>query len=311
MSDSELELRLYPAKRPGGVGTAKVPPCWAYIHAELRKKNTTKALLWKEYKAANGDRGYEYSAFSLGYRDWSRKLNLSMRQQHILGERCFVDFAGQAMPLINPITGEITWAQICSLNSPDVTVSRPKTFGSCGNFMSSIKTSQNSNRWLEKSVGPKIWSLWRAARMTWSANSICGPRLVSAGPKLFFSTKWVKRATKNTCSIRAALTRPPLRHFKPKPPWPSKILRIHFNHVFGHRFITRIQVSGEVHACVVKSRSDLSECSPDGFWVRRVRQLEKKARRGANDSSTSSFTRLESSAGLKINFQFACARFSL
>lgn len=112
MTDSELERRLYPAKFPGGIATAKVIPCWAYVHAELRKKNTTKALLWEEYKTANGDQAYEYSAFCLGYRDWSRKLNLSMRQHHIFGERCFVDFAGQAMPIINSSTGEITWAQI-------------------------------------------------------------------------------------------------------------------------------------------------------------------------------------------------------
>ena len=39
-------------------------------------------------------------------------LKRSMRQIHIGGEKLFVDYAGQTVPLTDAVTGEITKAQI-------------------------------------------------------------------------------------------------------------------------------------------------------------------------------------------------------
>jgi len=111
ISDVALEEKLYPSKRLGAV-TSKVLPDWKFIHAERKKKNVTLALLWEEYKVPHGEKGYEYSAFCEGYRTWRGSLNLSMRQVHVYGEKCFVDFAGQTVQIVNQHTGEITEAQV-------------------------------------------------------------------------------------------------------------------------------------------------------------------------------------------------------
>jgi len=112
LSDTLLEQKLYASKRLG-VATQKVVPDWQLIHSELARPDVTRALLWTEYKAKNGERGFEYSRFCEGYAQWSSKLNLSMRQVHILGEKCYVDFAGKTVPIVDERTGEVLFeAQI-------------------------------------------------------------------------------------------------------------------------------------------------------------------------------------------------------
>jgi len=77
----------------------------------MRKKHVTLALLWKEYRVGNPD-GYEYSWFCSAYADWLGRRGLVMRQEHKLGEKCFVDYAGDTVPIIDPETGEVREAQI-------------------------------------------------------------------------------------------------------------------------------------------------------------------------------------------------------
>ena len=86
-------------------------PNWAYIHEELKKKSVTLQLLWQEYKAVYPD-GYESSQFSEHYRRWKKKLNVSLRQTYRVGEKMFVDYAGQTMPIHDKVTGKIREAQI-------------------------------------------------------------------------------------------------------------------------------------------------------------------------------------------------------
>jgi len=86
-------------------------PDWSQIHAELRRKGVTLRLLWIEYREAHPD-GYEYSQFCALYRQWAKRLNPSMRISHKAGEKLFVDYAGQTVPVTDPHTGEIRQAQI-------------------------------------------------------------------------------------------------------------------------------------------------------------------------------------------------------
>lgn len=68
-------------------------------------------LLWQEHKSGNPD-GFNYSWFCKQYRVWSGKLDAVMRQEHLAGEKCFVDYAGHAIPVTDRHTGEIRLAQI-------------------------------------------------------------------------------------------------------------------------------------------------------------------------------------------------------
>lgn len=93
----------------GSVVKDKREPDWASLHLELKKKHVTKQLLWEEYKSAQAD-GYQYSAFCRHYTTWASKLQLSMRQEHRVGEKLFIDFSGDGVDVIDPKTGEVTEA---------------------------------------------------------------------------------------------------------------------------------------------------------------------------------------------------------
>jgi transposase len=87
------------------------PPDWPHVHRELRRKGVTLFLLWQEYKAATPE-GVQYSQFCAAYRQWAGRLDLVMRQSHRAGETLCVDYAGQTIPVVNPLTGEVHAAAI-------------------------------------------------------------------------------------------------------------------------------------------------------------------------------------------------------
>ncbi len=110
MDDVTLEKLLC----PGGSGAkqeGRPVPDWSYVHSELKRRGVTLSLLWQEYKEANPD-GYQYSWFCREYGRWLSKADVVMRQSHRGGEKLFVDYAGQTVPVIDGNTGEVREAQI-------------------------------------------------------------------------------------------------------------------------------------------------------------------------------------------------------
>lgn len=110
MDDNALYALLKSEKRLKA-GELRPMPDWAYVHEELKKKHVTLQLLWEEYKAIHPN-GYQHSQFSEHYYRWKKKLNISMRQTYKVGEKIFVDYAGQTVPVYDRVTGEIRQAQI-------------------------------------------------------------------------------------------------------------------------------------------------------------------------------------------------------
>ena len=110
LTDQQLYHQLFPPIIPVSATGRTVPDC-ASLHTELKRKGVTLMLLWEEYLAEH-PQGYRYSHFCELYRQWARKLKLSMRQIHKAGEKLFVDYAGHTLPIINAHTGEISEAQI-------------------------------------------------------------------------------------------------------------------------------------------------------------------------------------------------------
>lgn len=113
VSDTQLQNLLFrDTETPRDTVTpARPEPDWQEIHAELRKKGVTLALLWQEYKLTN-PKGYQYSWFCENYTRWHGKTDWVMRQHHLAGEKLFVDFSGTTLPITDRHTGEITQAQI-------------------------------------------------------------------------------------------------------------------------------------------------------------------------------------------------------
>jgi transposase len=109
MGDAELQALLFRAPIPR-VSQQQLPN-FAAIHQELKRPGVTLTLLWEEY-ARDNPAAYKYTSFCVKYRTWAKTLKRSMRQVHVAGEKLFVDYAGQTVPIIDAASGEISQAQI-------------------------------------------------------------------------------------------------------------------------------------------------------------------------------------------------------
>jgi transposase len=112
MSETELERKLFPADSGAAKPGSKALPDFATILEELRRhKHTTLQLLWEEYRTAHPD-GYGYSRFCHHYQRWKQERDLVLRQEHRPGEKLFVDWAGDTIPVYDPATGQARPAQL-------------------------------------------------------------------------------------------------------------------------------------------------------------------------------------------------------
>ena len=104
LDDDSLELLLFPAA-PTVPDPDRPLPDWAMIDRELRRPGVTRMLLWEEYRAAHPG-GFAYTWFCTHYEAWKGRVRPTMRQTHVGGEKVFVDFAGDTIDVIDPMTGE-------------------------------------------------------------------------------------------------------------------------------------------------------------------------------------------------------------
>jgi len=110
IDDTRLEELLFPSN------TSKrskliVLPDFSVIHKELKRRGVTLFLLWEEYKEIN-PQGYSYSQFCEYYSRFRQSQDVCLRQHYYGGDKMFVDYAGQAMPVTDPHTGQSKQAQL-------------------------------------------------------------------------------------------------------------------------------------------------------------------------------------------------------
>src|SRR5260370_7170100 len=99
---AELERLLF---TPAGFheGPTKSLPDWAKVHEELKRRGVTLMILWEEHRAEYAD-GHGYSRFCALYGEWRKRLAPTMRQTHVAGDKLFVDWAGDTVPIIYAMT---------------------------------------------------------------------------------------------------------------------------------------------------------------------------------------------------------------
>jgi transposase len=105
LDDAALVLLLFPPA-PAVAAPARPTPDWTLVDKELRRRGVTLALLWEEYRAAHPG-GFGYSWFCEHYGAFKSRLRPPMRQSHAAGEKVFVDFAGDMIDVVDPVTGEV------------------------------------------------------------------------------------------------------------------------------------------------------------------------------------------------------------
>ena len=108
LDDAALQARLY--LQAPAVGSRPTPD-FAELHRELSRKGVTRMLLWQEYKARHPD-GWQYSVFCDRYRRWLATQDPVLRLEHAPGDKLFVDYAGQTVPVIDRYSGEERAAQV-------------------------------------------------------------------------------------------------------------------------------------------------------------------------------------------------------
>ena len=109
--DSKLQALFYPASDNSKAERFEQPDCVG-IHQSLRQKGVTLQLLWEEYAELFAPRAYQRTQFCAIYHRWRKQQKRSMRQVHKAGEKCFVDYCGPTIPIVNPLTGEIRGSQV-------------------------------------------------------------------------------------------------------------------------------------------------------------------------------------------------------
>jgi transposase len=102
LNDTALERNLFTPSGFIAAETTRPQLDWPPLHAELRRPGVTLLLLWEEYRAEQPG-SYSYSRFCDLHAAWRDALSPTMRQNHPIGERLFVDYAGQTVEVIDAI----------------------------------------------------------------------------------------------------------------------------------------------------------------------------------------------------------------
>ncbi|WP_162303911.1 helix-turn-helix domain-containing protein [Paracnuella aquatica] len=107
LSDKDLEaLFVKPLENPISDKLQTLLTLFPSIDKELKKKGTTRQLLWEQYKAVHPD-GFGVSQFKHYYAQWKAQVNPVMRMEHKAGDKLYVDFAGDKLSIVDASTGEI------------------------------------------------------------------------------------------------------------------------------------------------------------------------------------------------------------
>ena len=111
-TDGALEAKLFANAGTKQGHRKSREPDWTEVHRALKRKHVTLSIVWGEYIAREPE-GYRYSRFCELYRGWEGRLSVTMRQSHTAGEKLFVDYAGDGVPVVvDRLTGELRNAQI-------------------------------------------------------------------------------------------------------------------------------------------------------------------------------------------------------
>ena len=111
LTDDALAGRLFARSGAKSGQRRRVEPNWSELIVELKKPGVTMAILWEEYRTIH-PQGYGYSRFCDLLRGFQRRLSPTMRQEHVAGDKVFVDYSGKKLGIVDARTGIIREAEI-------------------------------------------------------------------------------------------------------------------------------------------------------------------------------------------------------
>jgi transposase len=111
LTDEDLVARLFVNAGVRAGARLHAEPDWSALVRELKRPGVNLLMLWDEYRAVE-PQGYAYSRFCQLFREFEQRLSPTMRQQHVAGDKAFVDYSGKRVPIADPATGEVRMAEI-------------------------------------------------------------------------------------------------------------------------------------------------------------------------------------------------------
>ena len=111
LTETALEQQLFANSGVQAGARHRVEPDWTAVARELKRAGVTLQILWEEYSSAQPG-SYSYSRYCQLFREFERRLTPSMRQNHVAGDKAFVDYSGKKVPIFDPHSGEVRYAEI-------------------------------------------------------------------------------------------------------------------------------------------------------------------------------------------------------
>jgi transposase len=111
LTDEDLVARLFVNAGVRAGARLHAEPDWSALVRELKRPGVNLLMLWDEYRAVE-PQGYAYSRFCQLFREFEQRLSPTMRQQHVAGDKTFIDYSGKRVPIADPATGEVCMAEI-------------------------------------------------------------------------------------------------------------------------------------------------------------------------------------------------------
>ena len=105
LSDKDLEdLFVKPAEKPLNEKLRTLVHLFPTIDKELKKRGVTRQMLWEKYRKEHQD-GLGLSQFKQYYAQWKMRVNPTMHMEHKVGDKMYIDFAGDKLHYIDRESG--------------------------------------------------------------------------------------------------------------------------------------------------------------------------------------------------------------
>jgi len=112
LSDKDLaELFTKPEEPPISETVQILLNLFPSIDKELRRRGVTRKLLWEEYRKKYPD-GVSRQEFNKRFCKWKRRIVPIMHQEHIEGDKLFIDYAGAKLSIIDKNTKDVNLVEV-------------------------------------------------------------------------------------------------------------------------------------------------------------------------------------------------------
>ena len=106
MTEQQLHDRLFPVHILVTDRIRYMPEMEAIYKELTNNKHVTLQLLWEENRREHPNI-YGRTQFFAKYRAWEQKQEVRYRLPHKAGEKMYVDYVGDKIPVYDPLTGEV------------------------------------------------------------------------------------------------------------------------------------------------------------------------------------------------------------